>query len=390
MSHFAPYIAGDAPPVDPNRYETARAIGWKGQTIRADFRNTVQYAPFAYIPQAAALAIGKSLGLSVMDSYVLARAFAAAVASILVVTAVVMLWRTGASVFVLSLLLLPMSVFLIASTSQDGILLGVGALLAAVVARSFDREPGRDRWLPYAATACLTVLALARLPYLALLPVLWMPALWSHSDGRRFTVRLPMVFCTAFVLAAFAGWMAMTEPVRVKVYPLDDKVVSTADQIMFLVHNPAFVWDLARNTLAVNRMSYTMGFIGVLGWLSIVLPQWGYRLAMASLLATFAAVPPPANRRVADVSLVVLALILTSGGMFLAQYLTWTAVGAPVIDGIQGRYFLPIAPLLLILAPPLPAGLAGLRRVGGFVGLLMLIPVELIAVKALFLRYVGW
>lgn len=389
LNQFDRYIPGGSPPVDQNRYEAACAIGWKTLEINADFRNTVQYAPFAYVPQAAALAIGKALGLSVMDSYILARTSATLTALVLAVTAIVMIRKTAASGFILSLLLLPMSVFLIASTSQDGILLGLGALLAAVVARSFDRETGRGLWLPYAATACITILALARLPYLALLPLLWMPALWSHGGKRRFTARLPVLLCTLFVLVAFAGWMAMTESVRVKVYPLDDKVVSTTDQILFLVRNPSFVLGLAWNTLSANLMPYTMGFIGILGWLSISLPQWSYRLAMISLTATFAAAPPPANRKAADVSLVVLALVLTSGGMFLAQYLTWTAVGASVVDGIQGRYFLPIAPLLLILAPPLPARLTPLRRAIGVAGLLLLIPIGLIAVKILFVRYVG-
>lgn len=389
LNRFDPYIPGGAPPVDPNLYEAVRAIGWKEQKVNADFRNTVQYAPFAYAPQAAALAIGKALGLSVMDSYVLARTFAALTASILAVTAVVMLRTTAASGFILSLLLLPMSVFLIASTSQDGILLGLGALLAAVVARSFDREPGRGLWLPYAATACITILALARLPYLALLPLLWMPALWSHGGGRRFTVRLPMVLCTLFVLAAFAGWLVMTEPVRVKVYPLNDKVVSATDQLLFLVRNPTFVWHLTLNTLLANLTSYTAGFIGILGWLSISLPRWGYRFAMVSLMATFAAAPPPANRTTADVTLVGLALVLSTGGVFLAQYLTWTAVGAPVIDGVQGRYFLPIAPLLLILTLPFPARFAKWRRMLGFAGLLLLLPVCLIAARALFVRFVG-
>jgi uncharacterized membrane protein len=32
----------------------------------------------------------------------------------------------------------------------------------------------------------------------------------------------------------------------------------------------------------------------------------------------------------------------------LSEYISWTAVGANVIEGVQGRYFIPIAPLLLV------------------------------------------
>ncbi len=38
--------------------------------------------------------------------------------------------------------------------------------------------------------------------------------------------------------------------------------------------------------------------------------------------------------------------------MALAQYLTWTVLGSPVIEGIQGRYLLPPALLLGLLVRP--------------------------------------
>jgi len=44
-----------------------------------------------------------------------------------------------------------------------------------------------------------------------------------------------------------------------------------------------------------------------------------------------------------------LAVLGAVGGVALVQYMTWTAVGSQVIDGIQGRYFLPPALVLAIL-----------------------------------------
>ena len=37
----------------------------------------------------------------------------------------------------------------------------------------------------------------------------------------------------------------------------------------------------------------------------------------------------------------------TIGLMFTSLYMQWTSVGAQVIDGIQGRYFIPLLYLLL-------------------------------------------
>jgi uncharacterized membrane protein len=37
--------------------------------------------------------------------------------------------------------------------------------------------------------------------------------------------------------------------------------------------------------------------------------------------------------------------------VLVIQYLTWTVPGAPVVDGLQGRYFLPPALMLVTLLP---------------------------------------
>jgi uncharacterized membrane protein len=49
------------------------------------------------------------------------------------------------------------------------------------------------------------------------------------------------------------------------------------------------------------------------------------------------------------IALEALALAGAAGGVFLVQYMTWTIVGSPVVDGVQGRYFLAPALLLAVL-----------------------------------------
>ena len=40
-------------------------------------------------------------------------------------------------------------------------------------------------------------------------------------------------------------------------------------------------------------------------------------------------------------------------GIYLSQYLTWSRVGAELVDGPQGRYFLPLLPVLALALPGL-------------------------------------
>jgi len=40
--------------------------------------------------------------------------------------------------------------------------------------------------------------------------------------------------------------------------------------------------------------------------------------------------------------------IATAAGVLLSQFLVWSAICGDVIEGVQGRYFLPVLPLLLV------------------------------------------
>ncbi|BBC81624.1 DUF2142 domain-containing protein [Acetobacter orientalis] len=55
------------------------------------------------------------------------------------------------------------------------------------------------------------------------------------------------------------------------------------------------------------------------------------------------------NLRISGLIILILSTIF---GIFTSLYLTWTPVGRPVIEGVQGRYFLPVV-MLVALAPSL-------------------------------------
>src|SRR6188474_1013209 len=53
--------------------EASRLIPWSGQLQLLGFRNTVNYGPVLYLPQAVGVWVGRHAGLGVIDSLVLAR-----------------------------------------------------------------------------------------------------------------------------------------------------------------------------------------------------------------------------------------------------------------------------------------------------------------------------
>jgi hypothetical protein len=101
----------------------------------------------------------------------------------------------------------------------------------------------------------------------------------------------------------------------------------------------------------------------------VPLPALAHALAAAALLAACVAdgADPPALSPARRLALA--ALALAGCGLILAiAYLTANPVGAPRVAGVQGRYFLPLAPLLAFALPS--RELRALSGRSGWAGLL--------------------
>ena len=66
---------------------------------------------------------------------------------------------------------------------------------------------------------------------------------------------------------------------------------------------------------------------------------------------------PNAGRAAATAAYVLLLLAITYWALMISKYLKTSEVGADVIDGMQGRYILPLLPFLLLAMPGGPSRL---------------------------------
>jgi uncharacterized membrane protein len=374
---FHDYQRMGAPPVPKEAYAAAREIHWSRERWRPDFRNTAQYGPLPYLPQALGLRLGFLFDLSLLDSYYVARAFAMAAALVLGV------WALRLSGWTRPLgrvaLLLPMSLFLTASTSQDGILIALGLLVAAIIGRAIEQDRAPEPKLYAVAALAVAALAMGRLPYATLALLFLLRPL--RGKGA--------VAAILFVAGATAWWLWMTADIRaVPSFPLDGKDIDAHRQLSALLANPLRAWDLALDTLGDDNFSafYWQSTIGKLGWLTLPLAPWAYDCALGALGAGWlAGCFGVRHLRPLDMLAAWLAVGLALGGIFLGLYLTWSEVGAGRIEGVQGRYFLPLLMLLPLLLPAWPVPAA--RKAFGVVALLAALPPLYATVQALAAAY---
>jgi uncharacterized membrane protein len=304
-----------------------------------DYRTSAQLSFVPYLPQAAGIAIARALGAPALALLYVARLVNLLVATALTFAA---LRRLPAYPWLLTLVALtPMTLFLRASLSADAFTIAVALLLAATAARLAWGEDQPGTWKDVALlTACAAALCLTKPVYMPLAGLAFLIPASRLPGGRRIPALVPYVGVTAiaFALAVAIGG-AMDLPLRL------DQVVDRERQIQDAFADPARVaWILVRDSLQQSDR-YLAQMVGQLGWLDVNLPKpflWG-SLLLLGLLALCdvrrEVVVRPSQRAV-------LALIAVSTVVLVsaAQYATWTPYGADHLEGVQGRYYLPLAP----------------------------------------------
>ena len=361
------------------RQDGAAQIDWSNARTLTTFPNTAMYPPFFYIPSALGVVLGRMVGATVVHSLMLSRLLTGAAA--VAVAAVAIILSGAAAIWIFAILTLPMSLALIASPAPDALILGFSALAVALMLRSQLQpaalKPGGLVWL----TVSLGLVAMARPPYAFLvLPLLALPRVgWR----RRLLMAAVVIVCVGLwgVITAVTTWSNVGAVVH----------ADPTRQLSLLLADPLRIPPLAAATMRHYWRGYVASFIGLLGWLDTDLP-WDYRLAAMAMLAAAAVAAALGLRRVSGGAggwlLSAAAILFAAMGVFVGEYLSWTAPGKDMIEGVQGRYFLPLALPVAALLPALGGARTG--RVHQMLVLaVVLFPVLTIGVvmRAIVLRY---
>ena len=355
-------------------------IRWSGTQVLQGFSNTALYPPFFYLPSALGVRVGEMVDLTILQTLTLSRLFMGI--SAIIVGAAAIALAGGAAPWLFVILTLPMSLSLIASSSQDSLLLSCSALAGALfirASRSPDRVPMKEL---VGLAIVLSLVAIARPPYLAL--ALLLIVLTKVSLQARFLAIVAIATC----VAVWSGIVAATSLTNADAFMGADPT----GQLEGLKNNPLVLISIAVRTVITHGREYIVEFVGQLGWLDVTLPPTYHVFARMMLAVGLVAailglggIHITLTRRL----LIAAALLLSVAGVFLSEYLISNVPGNPTVDGVQGRFFLPIA-------------LGGVIFVSGFanrrwqpllyvtlVMMLMAFPIVTIAVvtRALVLRY---
>jgi uncharacterized membrane protein len=337
-------------------------------------------SPAAYLPQAAAIAIGRAF-----EGPPIVLVWAGRLANLLawiILTATALRW-TRVQPWVWTLLALtPMSLFQAASLSPDASTNGVSLLFLSGCLRlsSPEAPPPSARHLCFLALL-LAFVGFSKQAYAPLgLTLLMVPA--ERLGGGRRRAILTLGLLAAGLLPAVA-WTGFAQALGVReLSPGADP----AAQLRFLAEHPLRFLHVLAATCVEMKEAWVVSFLGVLGWLDVRLPAAAYALQGAALVALAVVESPPLPARArAERAVALIAFAACLVAMLVLAYVGWNQVGGPIIAGVQGRYFIPVAPLLALALRSRRLAVPE-ARLGGWIALLPAV-VLVSALGALLDRY---
>ena len=312
----------------------------------------VETTPLAYLPQALGLTLGRLAGLGGLGLLYLGR-----LGNLLLYTAAVW-WAIRQLPFGKEILagvsLLPMSLHLAASFSYDAVILSMSFLFTAVTLRlAFGAGTVRKRDVA-AMAAIMGVLGPCKMIYGVLLGFCLLIPVKKFGNWRRWFL------AAASVLAVYAAAMVLVNSGTIAQYAGEtESYVGWAGESGYtfgwVIRNPVKTLGLLYNTLLVKGEYYHLTMLG--NWMGNLDPVLDvpYLLIWAMTLALLLlAMKKPGTETIylaGGRRLWVFAVCL---GCFLAASLSmliaWTPASSKIIMGVQGRYFLPVLPALLMAA----------------------------------------
>jgi uncharacterized membrane protein len=230
----------------------------------------------------------------------------------------------------------PMSVFQAASISIDSLANGLSFLLIALMFKFILQEQSR-KIIFFSILMVSILLFLSKFPYIILLSLI---LLFFTQRPLKFSYFLTSISLVAIILSS-SLYLYFNQPLPANI---------TYQQIYSIIHQPIDFIGLIIETIKLSGISFIKEWVGKFGWLEIGLPNWFITLHLTMLVLY--ALTDLSNYLLTKLSKLLISMIFLMSILivFVSLYVIETPLlKLPYIDGIQGRYFIPLGILPFLL-----------------------------------------
>lgn len=152
-----------------------------------------------------------------------------------------------------------------------------------------------------------------------------------------------------FLIALIIKMPSLMPPISNASVEVENREYKIAKEMKtnLLINNPLNVFKLAYNTFKIKGLDYLRGIVGYFGWFTYRIDDiylYAY-LFLAIYLICYTEFKIKKSSRVLTFVLTLLGI----GAIFFALYIEFSDINLAYVDGVQGRYFLPFIPIILLL-----------------------------------------
>ena len=302
------------------------------------FPNTALYFFVSYIPQSIGIFIGKLFTYNFTILAYFGRLFNFVFFVLIFYLSIKYTPIKKMSLYLIAFL--PMTLQEAASLAADPIIISCSALLISLCLNIKYREENNYITLREIILIYLLMLFIAgsKIIYLPICFIILIIPKEKFKNNKLFVIA-PILIISILINIV---WMGISLSYSNGKY-ID--TINEKEQVHFILNNMFGYFFIFINTIMKYYKSYICSMIGRdLAWFSIHISDISYYifLSLLTLLLLF-----DNNIKSKEISVKIKCIIfiiisLTMGLMFSALYVSWTPVGGNIIEGVRGRYFLPI------------------------------------------------
>lgn len=304
-------------------------------------------APFGYILSAIGISISRILNLSPLLTFYSGRIVNIISYALLTYLAIKRIPVGKMAVFAISTL--PMTLHLISSYSYDFLPIAMAILWVSQVLYMYDKKYDIDSKDIFICVLFAIVLAPSKLVYLPLLLLVFIipKENFKCSSKKSFLIKSGIVLAGVLVLL-IVQWSSLVKTA------VNDEIGWTGTplySLSWVLRNPFAAAKVITNTFFDKGEFYLKTLVGgSLGWFQINVPLYCYLPFFFILGYCFMR----RDNEILEIkfSQKIIALIIAFATVFLilfSMFIAWTPINSPSIEGVQGRYFIPLLPIIYLL-----------------------------------------
>lgn len=149
---------------------------------------------------------------------------------------------------------------------------------------------------------------------------------------------------------------------------------SFAKQVDYILHNPFELFPIAINTFKINSFFYLRGLFGYFAWFSFSLSDF---IICCCCVFFVILILNESNifksKKNYQWILLLVAILISVAGIFASMYFCWSEYKFDFVEGVQGRYFIPLLlPIAVVCMPKKGKDILSKKNLYLFINILLL------------------